>query len=199
MQGWTRFRAALLLLTGALAQSGCSWIFMSRPPDPVPVPTAPVDCTVSRAAPILDTICSGYFVANGIVLAATQTCPSPTNGTCFDQGTKVAGIALSAGLATVCGLSAAAGYGYANRCEETKVVNGQCISGNERACLKLNPDWSPPRFVPAAPAQPPSPPAAPPTPPAETPGIQPAPGSSQPPSAGIDLFHPLAVAAGAVP
>src|SRR5262249_44683688 len=114
MKGLASSSAALLLVLG-LAQSGCSWIFMSRAPDPVPVPTAPVDCTVSKAAPILDTICSGYFVANGIVLAATQTCPSPTGGTCFDQGTKVAGIITSLALAGVCGASAAAGYGYSNR------------------------------------------------------------------------------------
>jgi len=196
MQGLARCSAALLLMSG-LAQSGCSWIFMSRAPDSVPVPTAPVDCTVSRAAPILDTICSGYFVANGIVLAASQTCPSPTGGTCFDQGTKVAGIITSAALAGVCGFSAAAGYGYANRCEETKEVNGQCMSGNERACLKLNPDWSPPRFVPGAPAQPPPPPpVAPPSvaPPPQAPVVPPPTAPSQSSSTHLNLFDPGVIA-----
>ncbi len=191
MQGLGRCSAALLLFAG-VAQSGCSWIFMSRAPDPVPVPTAPVDCTTSRAAPILDTICSAYFVANGVVLAASQTCPSATGGTCFDQGTKVAGIITSAALAGVCGFSAAAGFGYANRCEETKEVNGLCISGNERACLKLNPDWSPPRFVPGAPAQPPAPPPV--APPPETPAVPPPSGPSPPSATRVDLFDPAAVA-----
>lgn len=148
------FRGAsrsLLIVVLAWSLSGCSWAFMNRAPEPVAAPNYPVDCTDSRAAPVLDTICSGYFVVNGLYFAAAQSCDSASFGeTCVESGTKTAGILLSLGLAALCGFSAGSGYGYASKCTSVKATNSLCITGNEEACKKLNPAWTPPLKVPAA-------------------------------------------------
>jgi hypothetical protein len=148
---------------------------MSKPPDPVVAPNYPLDCTTSDAAPILDTICSGYFVANGIFLATYATCNGPySTESCIDNATKTAGIIGSAALAVLCGVSSGFGYGYAARCQQTKNLNALCITGDLAACQQLTPGWRPmwpplqpgqpsPQPVPAVPPGPP--PAAPPPPP----------------------------------
>ena len=66
-------RLALLLLLSQLA-SGCSLAFMNKAQEPVVAPNYPVDCTSSMAAPVLDSICAGYFVANGIYWASQTAC-----------------------------------------------------------------------------------------------------------------------------
>jgi hypothetical protein len=142
---------SLLAMTLAFTMSGCSWAFMTKPLEPVPAPNYPVECTDSKAAPVLDTICAGYFVANGIVLAGLKTCNDATFGeACVESGTKSAGIALSVGLAALCAISAGSGYGRASHCAEVKASNTLCITGNEEACRKLNPAWTPPLKLPAA-------------------------------------------------
>ena len=134
-----------------LLHSGCSWAFMHRAPQTVEAPNYPVECTSSRAAPALDTICAGYFVVNGLVLATRTSCDQASPGqSCVESGTKTGGILLSAGLATLCAVSAGTGYGNANRCEAVKSANALCITGNEAACRQLNPRWSPPLKLPAA-------------------------------------------------
>ena len=128
----------------AALSTGCSWIFMTKAPGQVATPNLPVDCTSSRAAPVLDTICSGYFVANGIYLLAVKDCADASFGeTCVSSGTKTGGALLSAGLAVVCIASAASGYGYASRCEQVKDWNSLCISGDLSACQQLRPNWVP--------------------------------------------------------
>lgn len=151
-----------MLIAAALSMTGCSWIFMTKPPDSVAVPHLPVDCTTSRAAPVLDTICSGYFVVNGIVLLAVKDCANASFGeNCANSSTKTGGALLSAGLAVVCGVSAASGYGNAARCEQIKDSNLMCMSGDVSACRRLKADWTPPggwqpigSFPPQAPAGP---------------------------------------------
>jgi hypothetical protein len=125
--------------------SGCSWAFMTKPPEAVPAPNYPMDCTTSRAAPVLDTICVGYFIANGIYLAALQDCASASFGqSCVSSSTKTGGVLLSTGLGLLCGFSAASGYGYAARCEEKKNLNALCITGDQQSCRQLRPGWAPP-------------------------------------------------------
>ncbi len=162
-------RAAASLLASTLG-SGCSWIFMTRPPASVPEPSVPIECTTSRAAPVLDTVCAGYFVVNGIVWAAAKSCSSASPGEkCYSSSDKSTGIAVSAGLATLCGISAVSGYGYAGRCREVRASQALCISGNEAACLQLTSRPSPspgpsPAPAPSSPgtaAPPPPPPGAP--------------------------------------
>ena len=125
--------------------SGCSWAFMTKPPETVATPAYPIDCTTSRAAPVLDTICVGYFIANGIYLASVEDCSSAGFGqSCVSSSTKAGGLLLSAGLGLLCGFSAASGYGYAARCEEKKDLNALCITGDQESCRRLRPGWVPP-------------------------------------------------------
>jgi len=163
-----RLAGALTLL--AFTSGGCSWIFMSKAPEPVAAPNYPVECTSSRAAPVLDAICAGYFVANGIFLAAAESCDSASFGeTCYDSSAKTAGIALSAGLAAVCAFSSASGFKTATSCGKVKSLNALCITGDLAACQALRPGWVPPGAAPAqrpdawsVPPAPPAPPVAPP-------------------------------------
>ena len=165
-------RHLALLVALSLPLGGCSWIFMTKAPDPVVAPNYPVDCTSSNAAPILDTICSAYFVANGIYLLAIPDCASAGFGqSCAESGAKYAGAALSAGFAALCGFSAGAGYPAATRCQQVKDLNALCITGDMGACQKLRPGWAPPAGIPGAPAPPAMPPAPPPgAPPPAKPG-----------------------------
>jgi hypothetical protein len=128
------------------ASSGCSWAFMQRPPEVVATPSSPVDCTSSRAAPVLDTICAGTFALSTVVLAGMSTCSnSGYYEFCIDQGTMAGVLAVPAGLAVLCGLSAGSGYGAARRCEGVKTMNALRITGNEDACRQLNSSWTPGR------------------------------------------------------
>ena len=150
-------RAALAAAT-CLLMSGCSWAFMTKPPEVVSAPNYPLDCTTSRAAPVLDTICVGYFLANGIYLATVADCSSAGFGQrCVESGTKTGGILLSAALGVLCGISAASGYGSAARCEEKKDLNALCITGDQRACERLRPGWVPAATSPSGATSPPAP------------------------------------------
>ena len=123
-------------LVVAIACSGCSWAFMTRPPEVVVAPNHPVECTTSRAAPVLDTLCGGYFVLNGAVLAG--------GAGNYEQSARTGGIVISAALAALCIASAANGYVGAARCEHVKDQNALCMSGSMAACTALRPDWRPP-------------------------------------------------------
>jgi hypothetical protein len=127
-------RDLLIATTLFCMESGCSWAFMTRPPTAVVAPNHPVECTTSVAAPVLDSICAGYFVANAIALGAGN----------YDSSTQSGGIALSLGLVALCGLSAISGYGHSSRCEKVKDANALCMSGSLSACHELRADWSPP-------------------------------------------------------
>jgi len=135
---------------------------MQRAPEPVVTPSYPVDCTTSVAAPVLDTICAGYFVLNGLVLAGAKSCDSASFGeSCVESSTKTSGVLLSAGLAALCAVSASSGYGSSSKCGAVKTQNALCITGDEAACRRLNSSWTPPMKVPAGAAVLPSaPPAA---------------------------------------
>jgi len=169
-------RTVALLVISAAPSSGCSWAFMTKAPDVVAVPNYPVDCTTSRAAPILDTICSAYFVANGIYLATVTSCENASPGeTCFSSGTKAGGIVLSAGLAVLCGFAAGSGYDRAARCQQVKELNAGCITGDARACQQLRPGWVPAPVTPPAPVPGVIAPFPPPTGPSKVPDTAPSP------------------------
>ena len=112
-----RAASCLVAAAFALTGSGCSWAFVQKAPDPVMAPNYPVSCTDSKAAPVLDTICAGYFVANGLVWAGSD-----------DETNKGTGIAVSAALLALCGLSAINGYGATSRCEQVKSLNAMWTS-----------------------------------------------------------------------
>lgn len=137
-------KSLVALVVASVCTNGCSFAFMSRAPQPVLAPDYPVDCSSSRAAPVLDTICAGYFVANAIVLAGATTCDNASFGeACYESGVKTGGMLLSAGLAGLCALSASSGFRGASHCSQVKQLNAACITGNESACVTLTPGWTP--------------------------------------------------------
>jgi hypothetical protein len=151
--------------------SGCSLAFMTKPSVPVAIPNRPVECTTSRAAPVLDTVCTASFVALGSYGMSLTDCGSAMFGErCIESDTRTRGVLLAAGLAMLCGISAATGFGQAVDCQEVKDLNAVCMAGDLLACRQLRPGWAPATPPPAPPggsplAVPPqatTPPAAPP-------------------------------------
>lgn len=156
MRSTRGFRAGLALVV-AVSASGCSWLFMSRPPPRAAARGQSAQCTTGRAAPLLDTLCSGYFVVNTVALAAAPTCsdsPFASNDkNCVDSSTRGGGIALSLGLATLCGVSAASGFGYARNCES---MRGDWTPARRNA---LDDGWRPEPYDPPASRRGPAPPS----------------------------------------
>ena len=154
-------RIASRLLIAAVSScllTGCSWIFMGKPPEHVAAPAYPIDCSTSRAPPVLDSICTGYFILNGAVLAGMKDCEAARYGeSCASSSTRTGGMVLSVGLALLCGISAGTGFADAGRCESLKELNALCMTGDARACQRLRQGWTPaagpallPPVVPAA-------------------------------------------------
>jgi hypothetical protein len=144
---------ALLLL--AMAGSGCSFLFMRTPKEPITSPEAPIECTASGTAPVLDTTCASLGL---FLIGAAATNPS-CNGSggpsgCLTTGEAV-GVAVGAAAVTVaCTFSAAAGWKRATRCQEMQTLNAWCLRGDLTACQKLVPGWLPPPPVPVTPREP---------------------------------------------
>jgi hypothetical protein len=134
---------SLLAVTLAISTSGCSYGFMSRAPRPVLAPDYPVDCSSTRAAPVLDSICAGYFAASAVLFAAATSCSAASGEFCFDSGVRTGGILAYAGVAGLCALSARTGFREASHCREVKSLNALCITGHESACTALTPGWTP--------------------------------------------------------
>ena len=136
-------RPSAACLVAALTAS-CSLAFMNKPHEPVTVPYYPVECTTSRAAPILDVIGTAYFVANGLYLLSREECTAFGSTSCVESGTKVGGALLSAALAITYAASSGVGFTSAAHCDAIKDLNVLCMSGDRSACNKLNPSWVPP-------------------------------------------------------
>jgi hypothetical protein len=123
---------------------------MTKPPAVVAAPNYPVDCTSSRAAPVLDTICAAYFAVNGLLVASTTSCENASPGErCITSSNKTGAVLLDVGLVALCAASAASGYGMATRCGVVKDANALCITGHEASCRQLNSRWTPPMRLPA--------------------------------------------------
>ena len=128
--------------------SGCSWIFMERPPDVVAAPDYPVQCTSSRAAPIIDAVYAGSMALGGVMFAAMSTCSGGSTTSqegCVDAGAKAAMVGAYAAAAVVTAVAASQGLKAARRCDDLKSLNALCITGHEDACRKLNSAWTPSR------------------------------------------------------
>jgi hypothetical protein len=139
-------RLVSIALSAGLATGGCSWAFMTKPPDVVAAPQFPVDCTSSRTAPLLDTICGGYFVLNAISVAGAKECssnPFAQEQGCLPAEAKAMGVPLSIGLAVLCTGAAIGGFGSASRCADMKAQNVGCIAGDPESCRALKPGWTP--------------------------------------------------------
>lgn len=89
---------------------GCSFLFVDGPPPNHATSVDPIDCTQSRAAPIIDTIFAGLY---GLSAVSTATEHGSASGT----GSRAA---LMLGVAAVELASAAHGYANTADCREAK-------------------------------------------------------------------------------
>ena len=141
-------RPALLVTLALLLvpATGCSWIFVHKPPPgPVPV-TPPAVCTSSVASPVVDTVLAAAALGTGIAFLAMS---SHSGGTCSGFGCidlsglntagAVAGGVLAA-AAVPLGFSAGFGYSTTAGCRELKDAQLACISGVEASCDRLMQD-----------------------------------------------------------
>jgi len=146
-----------------LSCSGCSFLFVRGKPANVEAlpPSEPVECTTSKASPILDTVFAGLEVARtGYAVSRSD---SDYHGA---QLTRGADIGLGLGFVALFASSAIYGYVKTGSCADAK-------EQHERA--------SQPYLVPVAPPPPPA--AAPPAPsevPASPPSAAPAPNAPAP-------------------
>jgi hypothetical protein len=148
-------QAVAALVALALAPgTGCSWIFVSKPP-PAPIPvTPPLACTTSVASPVLDTVFAAAALGLGVggIVAGTQpepACASPD--WCFQglfSGLN-AGVAVAGGvlIATAIPLAFSAAYGYSTtaECRQLTEIQLACVSGVEASCRRLTIETHAPR------------------------------------------------------
>ncbi len=145
----------LALLLAVMAVPACSWTMMIRPPEQPVDPTAPIECTSSRAAPIVDTVAVPLIgIPSAIFTGASIANPVKTSGSCgwtsSDPGCSMfafgspgwKALAITAGLvgvglAVMEGFSAADGYRWAATCEDLKAAQLACVSGVEASCAEL--------------------------------------------------------------
>jgi hypothetical protein len=88
------------------SMSGCSWLFV-QPLPPPPLRTEPLNCTTSRAAPVLDTLFTATNVASAIYVGSQDNVAN--KGTAVTFGLAVAALWLS---------SAVYGYSKTSECED---------------------------------------------------------------------------------
>jgi hypothetical protein len=108
--------------------SGCSPIFMIRPPKT----DEPIDCTTSVAAPVLDTIVGAAFAAPVILDAARSTCKN-----CRWETSDKIMIIMNGSFVVASGLAAFLGYRNASHCSKMKSQYTLCLNGDEPSCKAL--------------------------------------------------------------
>jgi len=135
--------AGLLALT-LLPFTGCSWLLVTKPPEP-PLPASPpLECTTSVASPVMDTVAAGLLAGLGvatIVAASPQAIGTPCTDYCGLFRGLTAGIAVGGAVlvAAAVPLAFSAGYGYATTsdCRQLKEAQLACVSGVEASCAPL--------------------------------------------------------------
>lgn len=139
--------AALIAFAGV--ESGCSWIFVKKEP-PLPLePTPPVECTTSRAAPIIDVVTGSVFAAgaivSGLALApcVVETCDE------WSQFWAIAGVALGAlAVGATAIISGAYGFKHTKECEKLKSLQAACVVGDQDSCTLLRGEQPAPKEQP---------------------------------------------------
>ena len=142
------FQLRAMAAAGTLAclpVSGCSWVFVQKPP-PGPIQAAPpLECTSSVVAPVLDTVWAADAAIVGLTLAIMSiheqsTCSA--SSPCSPEGNSMrfwytATGVLAAAAAEPVGFSAAYGYDKTSDCRHLKETQLSCTSGVEEACRAL--------------------------------------------------------------
>mgnify|MGYP001176850876 FL=1 len=172
-QDFRRILDAGVASTLALAVSGCSLAFTTRPPaDAERMPPAPpIDCSTSVAPPVIDTIIATYqAVRVGVGVASDDSAyrnqPLP----------RQADIAIGAGLLAVFTASAVWGYTATSACNDAhegqlrRLALPQPAAPGAATPPALPPPALPPTPASAAPAPVAPPQSPPPTPSAAPPG-----------------------------
>lgn len=136
-----------LAIAASLALSGCSWIGMTRPPQPPVAESPPVTCTTSRVAPAFDTAGAVLLGVPGLITTVYGIAVPACSGSGWDcmfqpgsGGDKAAIIAVGLsvlGLGVLQTVSAVNGYGWASRCEDLREAQLACLSGVEPSCAVL--------------------------------------------------------------
>jgi hypothetical protein len=130
----SRFVALVGMVT-LLHGSGCSWIFIQKPP-PGPVePVPPVECTSSNELPVVDSIVGWPLVAAGTVGALYGFLPTAFAG---DAPWPIfwGGLAAAVAGSIVAG-SGLSGFKTTMACRDLQERQLECVSGVEAACLTL--------------------------------------------------------------
>jgi len=134
-----------------IALSGCSLVFVRRPPSTPLEASAPIECTTSRVAPLADLLVGLGGTGLGIAMASSErpscssTCGFERSGDAMwcslDRGLEtavVAGsvIAIGVGVAVMV-VSSIRGFESTARCARLKGWQGACNGGDGAACAAL--------------------------------------------------------------
>jgi hypothetical protein len=137
-------KSRALFLCLLLGGTGCSWIGMTRPPEPPVEPSPPVTCTTSRLAPSLDLAGAVIFGVPGVITSVYGIAAPVCSGWCLlepqsgaDKAAIISVGLVMTGIAVAQAFAAADGYGSAARCEEVKAWQLGCVSGVEPSCAAL--------------------------------------------------------------
>ncbi len=122
--------------------SGCSYLFLNRPPEVPPYPAASIRCTTSRAAPSMDIVLTAGFAALGLAAISantTQSCSQSALGPCFSytQEMRYGVSAIALGLGALALTSTIYGFDRTARCEQLIQWQKACDEGDRAACTAL--------------------------------------------------------------
>ncbi len=131
------------------ACAGCSYVFVRPPPEVVSPPEHPVDCTTSPLPAAADTLLAVAAAIGAGQYATLPSCGSSTDPgkTCVSGDERAVGIAASVAGALVWTLSAAHGSRAVRRCAAVQEDGRLCRAGDDEACRRLDPAWTPARRV----------------------------------------------------
>jgi hypothetical protein len=128
-------KSVVIACLGASCSFGCSLLFVTSPPATVEKlpPSEPVQCTSSKAAPVIDTLIAGYQVfRTGYALSRSN---SDYKGAPIDRN---ADIGIGVGLAALFIASSIYGYSVTSECAEAKDNHER--KGRELNAESTNPD-----------------------------------------------------------
>lgn len=132
-----------------LFSSGCSYLFMKRPPEIGSQPAVPVECTSNLGAPLLDGVGAALMaLTTAAVVANVASC----NFNCGDGVGNAFGIASLAALTATFTASSVSGAWAVSRCDRLKLQSEACVNGFEPSCRTLIWDPRTARQKPAPPA-----------------------------------------------